>query len=222
MTSRAIIIALSLSAMLLVTLAIWPKPKIDEEPNESSIPHPDEAIIEPTVSIVKPGDSLFAWNDSSLFFDFITIMDSSDIPEPVIDVNHQSAHSERFPVTWSMLQDVMYGRSYFESIEMEVYVPLFPRKLLEIEGRNVTIEGYVIPIDGSQESLALSASPFAACFFCGKGSPASVVSLYFDGPKKNYVIDDFVQFEGRLRLNADNPEEFYYYLEDTEEITQNN
>ncbi len=221
MTSRAILIVLSLSTVLLLALAFWPEPQADDIA-ELSEPEPLATPIEPTVSIVKPGDSLFAWNDTSLFFDFINIMDSSHLPRPVPERKNTPADGEVIPLTWAMLQDIFSGRSHFESIEMEVYVPLFPNELLELEGQYVTIEGYVIPIDGSQESLALSASPFAACFFCGKGSPASVVSLYFDGPKENYVIDDFVRFEGRLRLNADNPEEFYYYLEHTKETPKGN
>lgn len=216
MTSRAILIVLSFSTVILLALALWPDSRAGDTA-ELSDPQPLATPYEPTVSIVKPGDSLFAWNDTSLFFDFINIMDSSHLPRPIPGLNNKPAGGKIIPLTWALLQDILYGRSYFESIEMEVYVPLFPNKLLELEGQYVTIEGYVIPIDGSQESLALSASPFAACFFCGKGSPASVVSLYFDGPKENYVIDDFVRFEGRLMLNADNPEEFYYYLEHTKE-----
>ena len=220
MTSRAIITILSLSAVVLMTLAIWPKSEAVED--DADLVKADQFVLdfEPTKSIVQPGDSLFAWNDSTMFFDFIKTMDSSDIVEHPANINKRQKYTEPVQLSWSQLQDIHYGRSFFESIGMEVYVPLFSSQLLELEGRNVVIEGYVIPIDGSQESLALSASPFAACFFCGKGSPASVVSLYFDGPKKTYVIDDFVQFEGRLRLNADNPEEFYYYLEQTSEMSQ--
>jgi hypothetical protein len=94
---------------------------------------------------------------------------------------------------------------------MKIYAPVFPDGLKAIDGKQVIIEGFVIPFDEKGDILALSANPYAACFFCGKASPASVLSLYVK-KKKRYKMDDFRKFKGVLHLNADDPEEYYYIL----------
>lgn len=101
---------------------------------------------------------------------------------------------------------------------MEAYSPIFPDKIKAVNGKLVRIRGYVIPYDESQVAVALSANPYASCFFCGKASPASILTLSFAKPGKLYKVDAYRTFEGRMRLNYDDPDEFYFVLDDAREV----
>lgn len=118
------------------------------------------------------------------------------------------------PITidWKLLMDIEYKLEYNEAFEMEIYNPIFTDALKGIDGKEVIIKGYVIPIDDSGNLLALSANPYASCFFCGNASPASVIGMNLK-KKKRYKMDASIKFQGVLKLNYDDPEEFYYVLE---------
>ena len=121
-------------------------------------------------------------------------------------------------VTWRTLTRIEYVLKYYEEISMEMYAPVFSDTLKKLDGKLVEVEGFVIPFDETGKEIALSANPFASCFFCGKGSPASVMSMKLAKPGKKYKMDAFLKFTGRLRLNYSNPKEFYYVLEKAEEL----
>ncbi len=134
---------------------------------------------------------------------------NSDLPQTV---------TERVCVPWSVLIEIGYRVQFFESVGMEMYAPEFSEAVVALDGVDIEIEGFVIPYDQTGEQIALSANPFAACFFCGKASPASVMTLNLARSKRRYKTDDFRRFAGRLRLNYDNPDEFYYVLEGAHEV----
>ncbi len=120
-------------------------------------------------------------------------------------------------VTWKQLERIGFTLAYDEEIDMDVYVARYPKRLRRLAGEPVEVEGYVIPYDAAGAAFALSANPFASCFFCGRASPASVMTMEL-GARADYDTDDFRRFRGRLQLNADDPHEFYYVLEDATEI----
>ncbi|MEM6398191.1 MAG: hypothetical protein AAF741_17700 [Bacteroidota bacterium] len=131
--------------------------------------------------------------------------------------NNVSA-GEIVEISWEMLMNIEYRLRYFDDLEMEVYVPVFGDDHKALDGKEVTITGYVIPFDLDGQFLSLSANPYASCFFCGQASPASVISLYLKNDKKRYKVDDFRRFKGTLHLNYDDPNEFYYILRDAREV----
>jgi len=113
--------------------------------------------------------------------------------------------------------NIKYRLKYFSELDMEMYAPVFPESIKELDGKEIVIEGFVIPFDEEQELLSLSANPYASCFFCGKASPASVISMYLKNKRKRYKMDAFKKFRGKLELNHDNPNEFYYILHNAKE-----
>jgi len=128
------------------------------------------------------------------------------------------ATSDPVMVDWRVLIDIDYELRYFEGIDMKVNAPVFSEAVKELDKQEIIIEGFVIPLDAAGDRLALSLNPYAACFFCGKASPASVISLYLKNKgKKRYKIDEFVEFRGVLYLNRDDPNEFYYILREARE-----
>ncbi|MEM6770352.1 MAG: DUF3299 domain-containing protein [Bacteroidota bacterium] len=129
-----------------------------------------------------------------------------------------AANNEPIPIPWTLLTSTTFELTYNEKIDVEAYAPKFPEVLERLNGELVEIKGYVIPYDESQEAVALSANPYAACFFCGKASPASILTLRFAKPGKRYKVDAYLSFRGRLRLNYDDPDEFYFVLDDAVEL----
>ncbi len=128
-----------------------------------------------------------------------------------------SASSEPIEVNWRVLIDIEYKLKYFKELDMEMYSPVFSEAVQALHGKEVVIEGFVIPFDEAEELLSLSFNPYASCFFCGKASPASVISMYLKDKRKRYKMDDFRKFRGTLYLNQDDPNEFYYILRNAEE-----
>lgn len=116
-------------------------------------------------------------------------------------------------IDWSLLMEIELNLKLYQTRELQIYNPVFTEALVALDGKEVIIEGFVIPLDQNGDLVALSANPYASCFFCGKASPASVMSLYLK-KKKLYRIDDFRKFRGTLKLNYNDPKEYYFILED--------
>ena len=120
-------------------------------------------------------------------------------------------------LTWKTMQNIKFEKKYYKEIDGEMQAPVFTDELKKMDGKIVEVEGYVIPVDEKGRYVALSANPYAACFFCGKAGPASVMTIKLKKKNKGYRTDDYVHFKGRLQLNYSDINEFYYVLHDSEE-----
>ena len=118
-------------------------------------------------------------------------------------------------LTWKQLADVEYEKRFFEEHNQNYLVPVFGKTPKAHEGKEVTVSGYIIPLDA--KLYALSKNPYAACFFCGAAGPETVVELQLK-PKaiKRYKMDQQMAFTGILRLNDSDVYHFNYILEDAE------
>ncbi len=162
-------------------------------------------------------DTLYRWNEQ--IYDLVPVGQTTEQYQQQLGTEIPAAYSgaEPIEITWEELMDIRFRLRYYTEVDMEMLAPVFPQALKAIDGKRVTITGFIIPFDEEQELLALSANPFAACFFCGRASPASVISMYLKNSGKRYKMDDFKKLSGILHLNLDNPNEFYYVLRDAEE-----
>lgn len=120
-------------------------------------------------------------------------------------------------LSWSKLENIDFTEKYVKEVEGYMLFPKFPDFLKKLDGKPVTVEGYVVPVDKTGATVALSANPYAACFFCGKAGPASVMTIKLKTKNPKYKIDDYVKFTGTLRLNDNDIKEFYYILEQAAE-----
>ena len=134
------------------------------------------------------------------------------------DCLEDNATQDPIVVNWELLVDIESKPHFYKELGMEAPAPQFRQMQKDLDGKEVIIKGFVIPIDELGITLALSKYPFANCFFCGKASPASVMGLYPKKIGKRYKIDDFISFRGTLHLNYDDPYEFFYVLKDAREI----
>lgn len=82
-----------------------------------------------------------------------------------------------------------------------------------MEGEQVMLIGYLLPVAVGSDEYVLSANPFATCFFCGKSGPETVIELNLARSEKWFAMDQLVMFEGVLRLNEKDPEHLYFILD---------
>lgn len=119
---------------------------------------------------------------------------------------------------WELLSsvDIVMGRDEFMDAEIEK--PKFSKQLKLREGKELTLEGFIIPLqqEGDQDYFVLSRFPYQSCFFCGAAGPETVVEVYAD--ETLGFTDERVRVHGILRLNEDNPLHLFYILESCEVV----
>lgn len=162
-------------------------------------------------------DTIYRWDEMQL--GWIATAETQEVYSRVtLPPFGEKTNSEPIELDWNVLMDIQYKLRYFKELDMEVYAPVFSKAAEELQGKELVIEGFVIPFDETGDILSLSFNPYASCFFCGKASPASIISLHLKDKGKRYKIDDFKKFTGTLLLNYDDPNEFYYILKEAKEF----
>ncbi len=124
-------------------------------------------------------------------------------------------------ITWKDLKDVRFKKRFNKQENMLFLYPEFGDKVKALEGKELEIRGYVIPVNPTENIYVLSANPMAACFFCGGSGPESIIQLKLKKPKR-LATDEIWIVRGILRLNAENIEELNYILQETEFIRKFN
>lgn len=118
-------------------------------------------------------------------------------------------------ITWDTLKDVKYRKKFYVEVGQFFLYPTFGKSLKELEGKTVSISGYVIPMDTEGEYYVVSKYPMAQCFFCGGAGPETIVMLNFKKKPRRMRTDEKRCFTGRIRLNADRIDELNFILDDT-------
>lgn len=120
-------------------------------------------------------------------------------------------------ITWKDLKDVQFRKKFNKQENMFFLYPHFGEKVKALEGKELEIRGYMIPVNPAENIYVLSAYPMAACFFCGGSGPESIIQLKLKKPKR-FVTDEIWLVRGTLQLNTDNIEELNYIFQNTEPI----
>lgn len=126
------------------------------------------------------------------------------------------AEEQIIEVTWTTLSEVSFKDVYLKEYDIYYYYPTFGPKILELEGREVKISGYVIPVDYDDDYYVLSAFPFAACFFCGGAGPESVVDLRLKKGHRKFKTDERLTFKGVFQTNSSDIYSLNYILDNAE------
>lgn len=120
------------------------------------------------------------------------------------------------PITWEVLKDVKFTDKWSEEFQAYYQVPKFGPALKALEGKEVVIKGYIIPVDVIDDYYVLSANPYSSCFFCGQAGPESVMEVQMKKANKDLKMDQVLTFKGKLKLNAEDIYQLNYILEDAE------
>jgi len=113
-------------------------------------------------------------------------------------------------ITWKQLGEIKYTMKKHPKYG-EVQFPIVNDKVKVRGKKKVYISGFIVPIDS--KSYALSKNVFAACFFCGKSGPESIVGLNFKGGTPKLKTDQYVTIEGTFRYNEDDADDWIYNLD---------
>ncbi len=117
---------------------------------------------------------------------------------------------------WNTLSMVTYKREFDETFGIDIEKPILNPLINALEGKEIEVEGYIIPLTGKieQSHFMLSRFPQSMCFFCGKAGPESATQVFTKGGKKIAFTDKKIRVKGVLRINVTDITNLLYTLED--------
>jgi len=138
-----------------------------------------------------------------------TVKDTSD--EKAKAKNDAAPKKEN---VWKTLSKITYRKEYDEIMGFKIDKPVFSGQVEALQGKEVTIKGYVIPVEGykSHKEFIFSAFPYSMCFFCGGAGPETVMEVVAIDAVK-YSAEQ-ITLKGKLQLNADDINRLMYQLVD--------
>ncbi|MEM6316216.1 MAG: hypothetical protein AAF960_01015 [Bacteroidota bacterium] len=115
---------------------------------------------------------------------------------------------------WKTLAKITFKKEYDELMGFKIDVPVFSEAIQKLEGKEVTVRGYIIPVEGykSHKEFIFSAFPYNMCFFCGGAGPETVMEVFSKEPIE--YTAEAVTIKGKLELNADDINRLMYGLTD--------
>ncbi|MFT7120236.1 MAG: hypothetical protein ACJAZ9_000406 [Neolewinella sp.] len=115
---------------------------------------------------------------------------------------------------WKTLSKITYEKKFDELLGFKVDVPVFSEEIQALEGKEVEVSGYIVPVEGykSHNEFVFSAYPYNMCFFCGGAGPETVMEVTSIDPVK--YSTDRVLLRGKLALNSDDINRLMYVLTD--------
>lgn len=124
------------------------------------------------------------------------------------------AFAQTQKLSWEVLANIGWERKYNQKYQQNFNYPKFAEAIKAMEGREVIVKGYVLPMDVGGDYLVISRFPYESCFFCGGAGPESVMEVHVKNPK--LVNKKQATFKGRLKLNPDDVDALVYILENAE------
>lgn len=123
--------------------------------------------------------------------------------------------SAQTTLSWEQMAEVQVFEKFSNSWGVQYYDVQFGESLQALDGIEVMVLGYLIPMDALGETYALSKNPYSSCFFCGNAGPETVIELRI-APEyiQRYPTDTYRAFRGRLQLNRTSLEQFNFVLLD--------
>jgi hypothetical protein len=125
------------------------------------------------------------------------------------------ARAQQQPLTdnvWKTLSKISYKKEYDALMGFKIDKPVFGDAVKALGGKEITIKGYIIPVEGykSHKEFIFSAFPYSMCFFCGGAGPETVMEVEATEGIK-YTADPIV-LKGILKLNDKDINRLMYKL----------
>lgn len=124
--------------------------------------------------------------------------------------------------TWKTLGKITFKKQYDEMLGFKVDVPVFSKAVKDLDGKEITIRGYIIPVEGykSHKEFIFSAYPYNMCFFCGGAGPETVMEVVSKEPIE--YTAEAVTIRGKLQTNEDDINRLLYALTDVVLVEEEN
>ncbi len=118
---------------------------------------------------------------------------------------------------WKTLSKITFKQQYDEFMGYDVDVPVFSQAVKDLEGKEIEIEGYIIPVEGykQQSNFVFSAYPYNMCYFCGGAGPETVMEVNSEDDRLVYTSKP-ITIKGVLQLNSGDINKLMYTLNDAE------
>lgn len=116
---------------------------------------------------------------------------------------------------WASFAKTKFETKYNEKAAEYFMMPVFPADLKALEGKEVSLEGYYMPIDvEGNVYIILSKFPYSQCFFCGGAGPETIAEVYFKIKPSKFEADQFIRVKGKVKLNETDLEHGNFILTD--------
>lgn len=103
---------------------------------------------------------------------------------------------------WDLFAKVKFSPQLVKEVNEYFLIPVFDSRIRFYEGKEMTLEGYYMPLDlENGHTIVLSKNPYAQCFFCGGAGPESVAEISFSNRPPKFKVDQIVRVTGILKLN---------------------
>ena len=122
-------------------------------------------------------------------------------------------------LNWDQLTDATFSKVYDQDTGVELLTASFGESLIALNGQEVVIKGYIIPLDPLGTQYVISRNPMASCFFCGGSGPETVAELKLHPNSfRRYKTDEVLSFKGTLQLNEKNATSLNYVILNAERL----
>mgnify|MGYP000865167504 CR=1 FL=1 len=117
--------------------------------------------------------------------------------------------------SWALFAKTKFEAKYNEKAAEYFLYPVFAPELKNMVGKEISIEGYYLPIEIEGDAyIILSKFPYSQCFFCGGAGPESIAEVTFKVKPGKFEMDQYLRVKGKLKLNEANIEHGNFLLED--------
>lgn len=113
-------------------------------------------------------------------------------------------------ITWKQLADIKFGPG-------KTGEPYFGAIPTSLEGKQVSLQGYMLPLTVDNKLFILSKYPYTECYFCGMAGKETVVELKLANPNWKFGLDEPVNMAGTLKL-VKSGEGLVYMLENAKPL----
>jgi len=115
---------------------------------------------------------------------------------------------------WKTLSKITYKKQYDELMGFKIDIPVFSDPVKSLEGKEIKVKGYIIPVEGykSHKEFIFSAFPYNMCFFCGGAGPETGMEVEAKEPVE-YTAEQVI-LKGKLTLNDDDINRLMYLITD--------
>jgi hypothetical protein len=117
--------------------------------------------------------------------------------------------------TWALFAKTKFEARYNEKAAEYFLYPVFAKELNDLVGKEISLEGYYLPIDIEGDAyIILSKFPYSQCFFCGGAGPESIAEVTFKVKPGKFEMDQYLRVKGKLKLNEGNIDHGNFILEE--------
>lgn len=127
---------------------------------------------------------------------------------------------DEFVKSWFILASVEIDYKFSKEYDTYMYMPVMDHRATELEGRELTLKGYFMPVDMPDGEIVISENSYSSCFFCGGAGPESIVEVKLRSAHSQFKVDEVLIVRGRLKINATDPDHSIFILENAELMTK--